>query len=95
MIKVFFIIIDQYHDPISFKVYTEYSKIVAIKTSGNVFSYDTIEELNKKPKYYKDLLTGESFTFKDVIILQDPSNVQFRTVKNFDFIKNNIAWSRD
>lgn len=64
---------------------------MAIKTSGNVYCFDTIEELNKKPKYYKDLLTGESFTFRDIIVLQDPTNIQTRTVKDFDFIKHNLT----
>ena len=60
---------DEFHDPISFKVFTEFTKIVAIKQSGHVYCFDTIEELNKKPKYYKDLLTNESFTFRDIIVL--------------------------
>lgn len=33
----------EYHDPISFKVFTESTHIVAIKPSGNVFSFETIE----------------------------------------------------
>ena len=32
-----------YEDPISYKVFTEYTKIVCIRTSGNVYAYDTIE----------------------------------------------------
>lgn len=59
----------QYHDPISFKVFTDHTKLVAIKTSGNVYTNDTIEELNRKPKFWKDLLTGEIFNYKDIIIL--------------------------
>jgi peptidyl-prolyl cis-trans isomerase-like protein 2 len=59
----------EYHDPISFKTFTDYSHIVAIKITGNVYSYDTIEELNKKPKYWKDLLTSDTFTYKDIITI--------------------------
>ena len=36
----------EYHDPISFKIFTDFTHIVAIKTSGNVYGSDTVEELN-------------------------------------------------
>lgn len=35
-----------------------------------------LEELNIKQKYWKDLLTDEAFTRKDIITLQDPMNLQ-------------------
>lgn len=60
---------NEYHDPISFKAFTNHTKIVAIKTSGNVYSADTIEELNKKAKNWKDLITSQSFTSSDVLII--------------------------
>jgi len=31
---------DQYHCPVTFKVFNNNSHIVAVKTTGNVFSYD-------------------------------------------------------
>lgn len=34
-----------------------------------------VEELNIKQKYWKDLLTDDSFTRKDIIHLQDPLNL--------------------
>ncbi len=34
-----------------------------------------IEELNIKQKYWKDLLTDDAFTRKDIIHLQDPLNL--------------------
>ncbi len=37
-----------------------------------------IEELNIKPRFWKDLLTDEPFTRKDIIHLQDPLNLQVR-----------------
>lgn len=60
----------KYHCPVSFKEFTDNTKIAAIKTTGNVYEYDIIEKLNIKPKYWKDLLTDEPFTRKDIIILQ-------------------------
>jgi peptidyl-prolyl cis-trans isomerase-like protein 2 len=51
-------------------VFTQFSHIVAIKTTGNVYSYDAIEELNIKPKNWRDLLTGEPFKKEDIIHIQ-------------------------
>lgn len=44
------------------KVFNNNSKILAIRTSGNVFAADAVEELNFKAKNWNDLLTGETFT---------------------------------
>jgi peptidyl-prolyl cis-trans isomerase-like protein 2 len=35
------------------KAFTPHSHIVALKTTGDVYSYDAIEELNVKPKNWK------------------------------------------
>ncbi|KAL4481435.1 hypothetical protein ABPG74_007524 [Tetrahymena malaccensis] len=80
----------EYQDPISFKVFTDHTHIVTIKTSGNVYSFDTVDKLNREAKYWQDLMTGEKFTPKDIITLNDPKNLENRTIKNFDYIRNNI-----
>eukprot|EP00941_MAST-03F_sp_MAST-3F-sp1_P000128 g128.t1 len=61
------------HCPASFKTFTDHSYIAAIKTTGNVYSYSAIKNLNIKLKSWKDLLTGESFKRSDIIELQNPS----------------------
>lgn len=33
----------------------------------------------------------ETFTVKDIITLQDPLNLEKRTVGNFDYIRNNLS----
>lgn len=43
---------------------------MAIKTTGNVYCWEAVEELNVKPKNWKDLLTDEPFTRKDIIHIQ-------------------------
>jgi peptidyl-prolyl cis-trans isomerase-like protein 2 len=73
--------------PITFKEFTSHSKIVCIKTTGNVYSYEAVEELNIKPKHWKDLLTDEPFTKKDIITIQDPHNLTARDIQQFDFVK--------
>jgi hypothetical protein len=60
----------KYHCPITFKEFNENSHIVVLKTSGNVYSSEAVEELNAKAKNWKDLLTGEPFTRKDIITIQ-------------------------
>ena len=49
---------ENYICPISKKVFTDSTKIVAIKTSGMVYAASTVEELNKKQKFFFDLMTS-------------------------------------
>lgn len=79
-----------YHCPIMYKTFNENSHIVAIKTTGNVFSYEAIEELNLKPKNFKDLLNNEPFIRKEIITLQDPSKLEKFNISNFYHIINNV-----
>uniref|UniRef100_A0A672QKW7 PPIase cyclophilin-type domain-containing protein n=1 Tax=Sinocyclocheilus grahami TaxID=75366 RepID=A0A672QKW7_SINGR len=60
----------KYHCPVLYTVFTNNSHIVANKVTGNVFSYEAVEQLNIKTKSYKDLLTDEPFTRQDLITLQ-------------------------
>ncbi|KAK2537950.1 Ppil2 [Columba livia] len=83
-------LIGKYHCPVLFTVFTNNSHIVAIKTTGNVFAYEAVEQLNIKPKSYKDLLTDEPFTRQDIVTLQDPTNLDKFNVSNFFHVKNNI-----
>ncbi|RCH83141.1 Peptidyl-prolyl cis-trans isomerase cyp8 [Rhizopus stolonifer] len=80
---------DEYYCPVTFKVFSSHTAIAAIKTTGNVFAYDTIEKLNIKPKHWRDLLTDEVFTKKDIIMIQDPHNLEKKDLSNFDYVKNN------
>jgi hypothetical protein len=47
--------VQQYHDPITFKVFNDHTAIAAIKTTGNVYARDSIERLNLKPKNMHDV----------------------------------------
>ncbi|KAF4074236.1 hypothetical protein AMELA_G00237370 [Ameiurus melas] len=80
----------KYHCPVLYNVFTNNSHIVANKVTGNVFSYEAIEQLNIKTKSYKDLLTDEPFTRQDIITLQDPTNLDKFNVSNFFHVKNNM-----
>jgi peptidyl-prolyl cis-trans isomerase-like protein 2 len=52
----------QYCCPSTGKVFTEHTKIAAIKTTGHVFSWDAINTLCIRPKNFRDLLNDEPFT---------------------------------
>ena len=77
-----------------FKEFNENSHIVAIKTTGNVYSYEAVDELNFKAKNYKDLQTDEPFTRKDVITLQEPTNnIEKQNISKFHYQENNLKWN--
>jgi peptidyl-prolyl cis-trans isomerase-like protein 2 len=66
---------DEYCDPVTMKVFNDHTHIAAIKGTGNVYAFETLETLNYKTKSLKDLLTDEPFTKADVITVQDPHNL--------------------
>ncbi|KAK7572091.1 hypothetical protein V9T40_014563 [Parthenolecanium corni] len=80
----------EYQCPVMFRTFTNQSHIVAIANTGNVFSYDAVEQLNIKTKSFKDLLTDEPFIRNDIIVLQDPHNLSKFNLTNFHHIKNNL-----
>ncbi|KAI8895570.1 cyclophilin-like domain-containing protein [Globomyces pollinis-pini] len=80
----------EYQCPITFKIFSNHTHIVCIKTTGNVYCMDAVEKLNIKTKYFKDLLTDEPFTRKDIIHIQDPHNLSNRNMLEFDYIKQGI-----
>ncbi|KAE8229906.1 hypothetical protein CF326_g5106, partial [Tilletia indica] len=69
----------EYVDPVSFKVFNEHTHIVAIKTTGNVYAWETVDRLNIKAKHLRDLITDTPFTRADIIHLQDPVGNQTRS----------------
>ncbi|MQL70205.1 hypothetical protein Taro_002516, partial [Colocasia esculenta] len=87
----------EYHCPVLNKVFTEYTHIVAVKTTGNVFCYEAIKELNIKTKTWKELLTDEPFTKDDLItiqaihcFLQNPNALDTKVLLDFDHVKNSL-----
>lgn len=80
----------KYTCPVSSKDFTNHTHIVAIKPSGNVYSWDTVNEMNIKMGNWNDLLTGEKFTRTDIISIQDPHNLTNRNIKQFYFVEKEI-----
>ncbi|KAG8384273.1 hypothetical protein BUALT_Bualt04G0101300 [Buddleja alternifolia] len=80
----------EYHCPVLNKVFTEFTHIVAVKTTGNVFCYEAIKELNVKTKNWKELLTDEPFTREDLITIQNPNALDSKVLVDFDHVKKNL-----
>lgn len=80
----------EYHCPVLFKTFTKNSHIVAISTTGNVYSMEAVEQLNIKSKNWKDLITDEPFERKDIITLQDPNNLSKFNISTFHHVQNNL-----
>lgn len=66
----------------------QFSHIVAIKTSGNVFSYEAVQQFNVKLKSWRDLMTDDAFTKEDIIHIQRP-NTQ-RATSDFDHVQREL-----
>lgn len=80
----------EFHCPVLDKVFTEFTHIVAIKTTGNVFCYEAIKELNLKTKNWKELLTDEPFKREDIITIQNPNAIDSKVLLDFDHIKKSL-----
>jgi peptidyl-prolyl cis-trans isomerase-like protein 2 len=78
----------EYVDPVTYKVFTDNTHIVALKVSGNVFAWDTVERLNIKAKNWSDLVTDQDFSRKDIITIQDPQNIESRDLSSFKYIQD-------
>ena len=73
-----------------FKVLNNNVHVAAIKTTGNVFAYEAVEEMNIKTKNWKDLLSDSPFVRNDIIVLQDPKDYSKFNLAKFHHIKNSI-----
>ncbi|KAF2654034.1 hypothetical protein K491DRAFT_694226 [Lophiostoma macrostomum CBS 122681] len=79
---------NEYVDPVTYKVFTDNTHIVALRNTGNVFAWDTVERLNIKAKNWRDLVSDQEFSRKDIITLQDPQNIEARDFGSFKHIKD-------
>ncbi|KAK3989526.1 hypothetical protein QBC44DRAFT_327533 [Cladorrhinum sp. PSN332] len=79
-----------YIDPVTFKVFTDNTHIVAIRhgTYANVFAWETVERMNIKAKMWRDLVDDAEFGRKDIITLQDPQNAASRDLSQFKHIQD-------
>ncbi|KAI8118107.1 hypothetical protein FF38_05791 [Lucilia cuprina] len=81
---------DEYHCPALFKPFTKNSHIVAVATTGNVFCWEAIEQLNIKAKNWKDLVDDTPFLRKDLITIQDPQKLEKFDISKFHHVRKNL-----
>jgi len=72
--------------PVMFKVFTNFSHVVMNAASGHVYSGEAVEELNRKPKNWKDLMTDQPFKLQDIITIQHGDDLTSREVAKFYFM---------
>lgn len=77
-------------DPVTYKVFTDNTHLVAVGKTGNVYAWDTIERLNVKAKMWRDLVSEVEFGRKDIITLQDPLNVEGRNLSEFKYLREGV-----
>lgn len=75
----------------TFKVFTDNTHIVALRNTGNVFAWDTVERLNIKAKMWRDLVNDEEFSRKDIVTLQDPQNIDARNLSSFKYLQDGVS----
>ena len=75
----------EFVDPVTYKVFTNNTHIVALRNTGNVFAYDTVERLNIKAKVWRDLVNDIEFSRKDIIVIQDPQDLESRNISSFKY----------
>ena len=71
----------------------QFSHIVAIRTSGNVFSYEAVQQFNIKLKSWRDLMTDDAFTKQDIIHIQRPNSQ--RSPAEFDHVKRDLKGAEE
>jgi len=81
----------KFHCPISYKTFTDFTHIIAVRQSGNVYAWEAIENLNIKPKHWKDLLTGEEFTRADIITIQNPNDAAKQEANSYYHILKGLT----
>jgi len=86
---------DESVDPVTFKQFTDNTHIIALRNTGNVFAYETIERLNVKAKNWRDLVSDIEFSRKDIITIQDPQNLQARDLSSFRYIQEGTSTLTD
>lgn len=50
--------------PVSMKELNEKVKVAAIKTTQNVFAFEVLVNLNRKPNFWRDLVNSKSHLLK-------------------------------
>lgn len=72
--------------PVLFKAFTNHSHVSINFVSGHVYSGEALEELNRKVKNWKDLITDQPFKLQDIVTIQHGDDLASREVAKFYFM---------
>lgn len=75
------------HCPITFKIFGNHTHVVLNTVSGHVYSFEAVDQLNRKTRNWQDLITSAAFKWADVVTIQDPDNPEVREVSKFYFMQ--------
>lgn len=75
------------HCPVTFKVFTDHSHVVMNAISGHIYSFDAADQLNRKTKNFKDLMSGQPFKWTDIVTIQDPDDSEAREIAKFFYMQ--------
>lgn len=76
----------KHHCPVTFKALGDHSHVVFNAVTGHVYSYEAVEELNRKTKNWKDLITEKPFKWSDIVVVQNPMEMEKRLIANFYYM---------
>lgn len=74
--------------PVTYKEFTNHSHVVLNTVSGHVYSFDAVDQLNRKVKNWKDLTTSQPFKWVDIISIQNADEPAMREVSKFWYVEN-------
>ncbi|ELU15087.1 hypothetical protein CAPTEDRAFT_119317 [Capitella teleta] len=80
----------KFHCPVTFRIFNENTHIVAVRSTGNVYSYEAVERLNIKANFWRDLLNDEPFTRKELITIQDPTSLEKFNLQSFYHLRKKL-----
>lgn len=75
------------HCPVTFKVFGNHTHVVLNLKSGHIYSFEAVDQLNRKTRNWKDLMTSEPFVWADIVTIQDPDFPEGREISKFYFIQ--------
>jgi len=73
--------------PVIFKEFSAASHVVANMVTGHVYSMEAVENLNRKQKSFRDLITNDPFKWSDIVNLQNPDDMEGRLIDKFHFMQ--------
>jgi len=79
-----------YRCPVLYKPLTNHCHVVCVRPTGNVYSYEAVEELNLKTKNFRDLLDDTPFTRADLITIQQPGDLDKFNITKFYHVKKGL-----